>query len=192
MSRRTGRRRIACCNSAAVGCWLGCVDCARKNCCPIWNYSHKRNVVMTPQDERILAEQIARTAHAVQIELSTGDPYIRHLERVVALVEADPHVSGDQVLAVAWLHDVLEDTTETVDSLQQAGLSEAVIDAVRQLTRTGEVYAEYIDQMRQRGHPWVYAVKLADLADHLRPNCPPSLRPRYERAREVLLTTRTV
>jgi (p)ppGpp synthase/HD superfamily hydrolase len=52
-----------------------------------------------------LAERIARKAHAGQMDTVTGADYITHVERVVALVE------GDEAKAVAWLHDVVEDST---------------------------------------------------------------------------------
>jgi (p)ppGpp synthase/HD superfamily hydrolase len=133
-------------------------------------------------DEILKAETIARVAHAGQKEESTGDDYIRHIERVVALVE------GNEAKAVAWLHDILEDTPITVDGLRAAGISERVIRAVWLLTRQpGETYSEnYIPTIQQSGDPLAIAVKLADLKDHLRPNCPEQLRPRYENALMML------
>lgn len=133
---------------------------------------------------RTLAERIAREAHAGQREESTGDDYIHHIERVVALVE------GDQAKAVAWLHDVLEDTPLTVADLRCAGISAPVVIAVELLTRTPpyDNYAQYIDNIRDAGNPLALEVKLADLRDHLRPNCPARLRSRYERALVVLDT----
>jgi (p)ppGpp synthase/HD superfamily hydrolase len=70
---------------------------------------------------------------------STGDPYIRHIERVVALVpeEAKP---------AAWLHDILEDTPITEDDLSVGNhISRQTIRAVALLTRsTDETYEDYI------------------------------------------------
>lgn len=63
------------------------------------------------------AERLARHAHAGQVEQLTGDDYIHHVERVVALVE------GDEAKAVAWLHDVLEDTKVSADNLLAAGVT---------------------------------------------------------------------
>jgi (p)ppGpp synthase/HD superfamily hydrolase len=128
-----------------------------------------------------LAEQIARHAHAGQTEESTGDPYVYHLQRVAALVE------GDAAKAVAWLHDVIEDTAVTAGDLVMAGIPLDVLEAVVVLTRTEEeTYADYIAEIETSGNPLALAVKIADLKDHLRPTCPARLRPRYERALQHL------
>ncbi len=128
----------------------------------------------------VLAEAIARLAHRGQKEESTGDDYIRHVERVVALVD------GDDAKAVAWLHDVVEDSTVTIRDLCRAGIADDILDAVEALTRTDLNYAEYIDSIRMLGPELARVVKIADLRDHLRPNCPERLRPRYERALAAL------
>lgn len=124
-----------------------------------------------------LPEAIARRAHADQKDTVTGEPYIHHVERVVALVETPDEK------AVAWLHDVLEDVPLPAAALRIAGVPEPIVDAVVVLTRTGDrFYAAYIDTVVASGNRLALAVKRADLLDHLRPNCPPNLRARYERA----------
>lgn len=127
------------------------------------------------------AERIARHAHAQQLDPS-GDPYIEHVERVVALVAAAGE--SDAVKAVAWLHDVIEDTAWTRTQLvDRGGISEPVAEAVEVLSRReGESYEDYIRRVVQSRNPLARPVKLADLRDHLRPNCPVRLRPRYELA----------
>lgn len=127
------------------------------------------------QSEVQIAERIARRAHDGQKDTVTGAPYITHVERVVAMVE------GDDAKAVAWLHDVLEDCDEwTYNDLMREGISQRVCDAVDALTRQPQIgYAEYIEQIRMDGNTLVLAVKIADLQDHLRPNGPARLRPRY-------------
>jgi (p)ppGpp synthase/HD superfamily hydrolase len=136
-----------------------------------------------------IAERIARLAHEGQTEESTGDPYIRHIERVVALVDGD-----DRAKAIAWLHDVVEDNPLwSLARLEREGISPRVILAVDLLTRwptanrgdgthCRQDYAAYIRRIRNSGDLFAVAVKIADLKDHLRPNCPERLRPRYERA----------
>ena len=141
------------------------------------------------------AEVIARVAHATQRDHLTGRPYIEHIERVVALVD------GDDAKAVAWLHDVLEDTEMTFSDLLEAGISECVVDAVRLLTRCPTVsasydfdgrqdYGTYIDYVRTSGNALAIAVKVADLLDHLRPASlhvlTPSMRERYPKALAAL------
>lgn len=140
----------------------------------------------TPPSQAQIAERIAREAHAGQKEASTGEDYIHHVERVVAMVE------GEEAKAVAWLHDVIEDTNITIRDLCRAGLSDDVIDAVERLTRdvADSYYADYIEIIRACGSQVALAVKLADLRDHLRPNCPERLRPRYEKALAVLTAGR--
>jgi (p)ppGpp synthase/HD superfamily hydrolase len=130
----------------------------------------------------LLAEDIAREAHAGQTEERTGDSYIKHVERVVDLVE------GDNAKAVAWLHDVIEDSPNTADDLIARGMPIRIVAAVALLTRheRTETYADYIQNIKDRKDPLAIAVKLADLKDHFRPNCPARLRPRYENAWKTL------
>jgi (p)ppGpp synthase/HD superfamily hydrolase len=127
-----------------------------------------------------LAESIARRAHHGQTEESTGDPYLRHVQRVVAMVD------GNEAKAVAWLHDVIEDSPVTAAGLLAAGLPVAIVSSVTYLTRLSGSYAEYIERLKASGDSVAISVKIADLRDHLRPNCPARLRPRYEAAWSVL------
>jgi hypothetical protein len=138
--------------------------------------------VSKPSPFLLLAEDIAREAHAGQTEERTGDSYIKHVERVVDLVE------GDNAKAVAWLHDVIEDSPNTADDLLARGLPMRIVAAVALLTRheRTETYADYIQNIKDRKDPLAIAVKLADLKDHFRPNCPARLHPRYENAWKTL------
>lgn len=143
---------------------------------------------MTHLTELQIAEAIARAAHLGQFEESTGDPYIQHVERVVALVE------GDEAKAVAWLHDVLEDNDDyDGQRLEAYGISPEVVAAVVILTRIPGTptyeYVPYIQSILASNSLIAMRVKIADLKDHLRPNCPERLRPRYEHALGVLMGT---
>ncbi|HTK29623.1 MAG TPA: hypothetical protein VL309_08740 [Vicinamibacterales bacterium] len=124
------------------------------------------------------AERIAREAHAGQKETLTGDDYIRHIERVVAMVD------GEDAKLVAWLHDVVEDNPAwTFDRLAAAGVPARLIRPITLLTRRPPFsYVDYVETIATSGDPLAVAVKIADLHDHLRPNCPISLRLRYEKA----------
>lgn len=137
------------------------------------------DVMFRRPTELEIAERIARYAHATQVD-KVGEPYIHHIERVVALVAA----GGDAVKAVAWLHDVIEDSTWTRWQLiERAQISEAVAEAVEIVSRKeGETYDQFIRRVIATGNPLAVPVKFADLLDHLRPGCPTTLRPRYERA----------
>lgn len=136
---------------------------------------------MSKREIEAAAEAIAYLAHRGQQDTVTGEPYIAHVRRVVALV----HTADEAI--VAWLHDVLEDSDITVIDLHQCGIPMRLIDSVVILTRAkSEGYLEYIRRIVDREDPIALAVKLADLRDHLRPNCPERLRTRYERAWPML------
>lgn len=58
------------------------------------------------------AMEFARKAHANQVRKYTGNPYADHLAEVagiVATVSAFSEMQADTVIAVAWLHDCMED-----------------------------------------------------------------------------------
>lgn len=106
------------------------------------------------------AVQIAATAHAGQVD-KEGHPYLLHVLRV-ALAVSDPE---GRVAAV--LHDVVEDTTVTLERLEAEGFSPAILEAVRCLTRAhGTPYADYVVNLKR--NPLARLVKLADLADNAR------------------------
>jgi (p)ppGpp synthase/HD superfamily hydrolase len=75
----------------------------------------------------------AKSAHAGQVRNGSGGmPYVEHPMRVAALL--DEHDYGDDVLAAALLHDVVEDSETTLDELREqfggevAGLVGAMTD----------------------------------------------------------------
>jgi (p)ppGpp synthase/HD superfamily hydrolase len=116
-------------------------------------------------DLMALAERIAREAHRGQVDKS-GVDYIEHPARVAASVD------GDAAKAIAWLHDVLEDTSVTFEQLLMDGIPYWIACAVDTLSRkSNETYREFIARIGDSG-PIVIAVKLADLRDNLRPGCP--------------------
>lgn len=50
-----------------------------------------------------------------QVRKYTGEPYINHPAAVVALLRTVPHT--EEMLAAAWLHDVVEDTPVTLPEI---------------------------------------------------------------------------
>lgn len=106
-----------------------------------------------------IARRIATEAHAGQID-KAGSPYIDHPRRVAA------RLTDLRAQAVAWLHDVIEDTDVTPDDLRGAGIDDDVIAAVQLLTRTGDDGAYYA---RIAADPLAREVKLADIADNTDP-----------------------
>lgn len=108
------------------------------------------------------AQSIATRAHHGQTD-KAGRPYITHPARIAARVQGD-----DTLEAVAWLHDVVEDTPVTLDDLRDAGFPEAVVAAVHAITRrTHEAPDDYYD--RVRANETALRVKAADIADNSDP-----------------------
>lgn len=63
-----------------------------------------------------LAFDFATAAHAGAVRKYTGMPYITHPIAVADIVRAVPHT--DEMLAAAYLHDVVEDTDVTLDEIE--------------------------------------------------------------------------
>ena len=75
-------------------------------------------------------------------------------------------VTGDAAKAVAWAHDVLEDTETTVEDLREEGLTEEVIDGIVAMTRReGENYLDFV--RRAKANPLARQVKLADIIHNM-------------------------
>ena len=109
----------------------------------------------------VSAERLAVKAHAGQVD-KAGAPYIDHPRRVAARLDTDDG------RAVAWLHDVIEDTIVTANDLRRAGLPDRVLAAVEALThRRGEPRDLYL--ARVAADPLATAVKQADVADNADP-----------------------
>jgi len=66
----------------------------------------------------LLAAQFANEAHKGQTRKITNRPYIEHPMRVAGLVSLLPH-GTEEMVAAAWLHDVVEDTTITLDVIEK-------------------------------------------------------------------------
>lgn len=110
-----------------------------------------------------LAADLATQAHRGQFRRDGVTPYITHPAAVARLVEKE----SPEVIATAWLHDVVEDTSETPETLRGAGIPEAVVDAVILLTKdqSGLSYEEYL--ARVRANPIACRVKVADMLHNL-------------------------
>lgn len=106
------------------------------------------------------AIQIAAKAHEGQSDKS-GMPYIGHVMRVM---EAGRTVD-EKIVGV--LHDIVEDTDWTFESLEREGFTAHIVDAIRCLTKTSEdePYDEFI--IRVQTNPLAVRVKINDLADNM-------------------------
>jgi (p)ppGpp synthase/HD superfamily hydrolase len=123
----------------------------------------------------------ARKAIAL-LEAKLDAKGIAHSKRVAALVP-------DELVVIALLHDVVEDSDVTVEDIT-AEFGEDVGVVIGALTRKPspvETYAGYIDRLALT--PKAVIVKLADIEDHLHGEAAApkaSLVSRYEKALAVL------
>lgn len=137
------------------------------------------------------AIRLAYKAHEGAVDKS-GIPYILH---PVHLAE---QMTDELTTVTALLHDVVEDTTITLDDLRREGFPEEVITALGLLThREGVPYMEYVAAIKS--DPIARAVKLADLRHNMDasrfagcPNPPPDdkleyYRQKYQPALALLL-----
>ena len=96
------------------------------------------------------ALEMARRAHAGQVRnASGGRPYIDHPVAVAERLSA--HLSGDEVLAAALLHDVVEDSELGIDDVRET-CGERVAEIVATLTddETLEPYEARKREHRER------------------------------------------
>lgn len=107
------------------------------------------------QSQSEKAYEIAKKAHLGQID-KAGEDYIKHPEKVASFV------NSDEEKAVAYLHDVIEDTELTLEDLREYGFSEEVLKAVDVITKKkGQDYQTYLNSVKE--NKLARVVKLADL-----------------------------
>ncbi|GAB2876280.1 GTP pyrophosphokinase [Microbulbifer echini] len=105
------------------------------------------------------AIMIANKAHFGQKDKS-GKPYILHPLRLAL------KMSSQEEQIVAVLHDVLEDSSTSVEDLKSYGFSRRVVDALACLTKQdGESYMDYIEKIK--GNNLAAKIKMCDLQDNL-------------------------
>ena len=107
------------------------------------------------QSQSEKAYKIAKKAHLGQVD-KAGEDYIKHPEKVASFVKTD------EEKAVAYLHDVIEDTELTLEDLYEYGFSKEILEAVDIITKKrGEDYQSYLNSVKK--NKLARAVKLADL-----------------------------
>ena len=148
------------------------------------------------------AMKIAVRAHKHQVD-KVGQPYVAHCVRVAGKLE---DLDVDDLLVVAWMHDVIEDTNflkidypfsreyclqyqwELED---RYGMSAEQAKGLVAMTRfSDESYREYTERVKRNFIARL--VKLADLADNLSPARLDQIQPKglRDRLREKYLHTR--
>jgi len=149
------------------------------------------------------AQALAIAAHEGQSDKS-GAPYWKHPARVAGIVRELYPDASDSAVAVAWLHDVIEDTGVTASILLAVNFPPEVVDAVLALTRPqvadgasrelkANVSAVYYANIRAVGGA-ALMVKHADITDNLdaerlallEPALVAKLQVKYAHALEVL------
>ncbi|PTQ89599.1 guanosine-3',5'-bis(diphosphate) 3'-pyrophosphohydrolase [Agitococcus lubricus] len=105
------------------------------------------------------ALQIALHAYANKVD-KAGVEYIKHPLRVMAKMHSD------EAMAVALLHDVIEDSDINAQDLLAAGLPKDIVDAVCCLTKQqDEDYFAFI--RRVKTNRLATQVKIADIEDNI-------------------------
>lgn len=100
---------------------------------------------------------LATNAHAGQFDRG-GKPYILHPLKVMHYLKSD----DEELMCVALLHDVVEDTKTTWADLKEIGCTDRVLDAVSALTKMpGQSYDEYKEEVFSNED--AMRVKMADL-----------------------------
>ena len=118
------------------------------------------------------AQDFAARAHADQFRKYTHEPYIMHPLEVARLVRSVPHT--EEMLAAAWLHDVVEDTAVTSGGiLANFGVEVAVLVGwltdVSKLSDGNRAARKAIDRAHTAdAPPSAKTIKLADLIDNSR------------------------
>lgn len=112
-----------------------------------------------------------------------GNPYFQHCERV-AIASSKLPLEEDKSIKVYYigmLHDILEDTTTTIEELKEVnGVTEDIIDTIKILTRNyykQETYFEYIDRVSK--NELARIVKKCDLRDNMDVTRLPELTDEY-------------
>ena len=116
------------------------------------------------------ALEFAKQMHEGQTR-DEGTPYYEHIRGVMEILIKEANTVEDEVLTVAALHDILEDTECTYEQLQEE-FGQAVADCVKLLTRdkeNGQTFEEYAQKIFE-SEEFKYArkIKLADRLHNLR------------------------
>lgn len=139
-----------------------------------------------------LALELAAEYHYDQAD-KAGKPYVLHLLRVMFNLNTD----DEELMSIAILHDILEDTIMDRNSLSKYAFSGRIIDGVESVTkRNSETYQKYLERVAL--NPDAILVKLADLKDNMDLSRLPKLtetdlkrQEKYSKARAFLVKSAT-
>lgn len=113
------------------------------------------------------AAMFAEDVHGAQRRKFTNEPYFAHVERVATTVGRSIEYGHDhEVIAAAYLHDVIEDTDTLLIDLERLGMTERTVHIVDVLTKPERLARHsYIMQLVNEPEAWV--IKRADITDNL-------------------------
>lgn len=102
---------------------------------------------------------LAVNAHKGQKDKG-GDSYILHPLRLMHQMKTETE------MMVAVLHDVIEDTSHSLEDLRNNGYTQEILEALDCLTKQGnESYDAFIERVKK--NPIALKVKIADLEDNM-------------------------
>lgn len=135
------------------------------------------------------------------IKRKDGKPYFSHLEAVANIIDDDyynliPAEAREVwselrmlVIAVGYLHDIIEDTDVTMQDLADMGFPPLVYETVEILSRRkGETYFDFIMRINDSGAFCIAAkaVKLADLRHNMSDLSEGSMKDKYRLSEYIL------
>ena len=109
-----------------------------------------------------VAALTARAWHAGYFRRDGTTPYINHPRQVARRVQHE----SVHVRVLAWVHDLLEDTSITIGHLRNLGFPDDVLEALVAITHVkGEPNLAY--WKRVKANPIALRVKIADMIENL-------------------------
>lgn len=137
-----------------------------------WNDDRKWEIDREPMWKRALDFANKYHTRAGQYRIAkNGDklPYIVHIQEVMRILINEAKITDDEVLTVAALHDVIEDTECTFEIVKEE-FGEDIAQAVNFLSRKeGQPFDEYAKNIfMNHKFPWLGDIKLADRIHNLR------------------------
>lgn len=138
---------------------------------------YKINEIVYPFEKEVL--DFAKKWHGDQKRKYTGEPYWHHVKEVTEIVKTSEYHNEDMVY-MAYLHDVLEDTEATIDDIYKLfrdypntkhySVAETVVQGVCGLTDKSKpndgnrAHRKEIDRRHLSAQTWrVKTVKCADI-----------------------------
>jgi (p)ppGpp synthase/HD superfamily hydrolase len=122
----------------------------------------------------VKANAYATYQHRGQVRKFSGAAYVKHPRRVANRIKRFG-VSDPDIIAAAYLHDVIEDTPVSYDDVKRH-FNKKVADLVREVSTTGGK-TSFISKLMKNGSEGAVIIKVFDRIDNLND------RPNLEKAR---------